>query len=774
MRVIYRKQHDMKQRKTFSQWIISALIVALVLGGCAGQPTVTNTPTPNAQEGTSPVISASGEVVPARWTTLSFAQAGNLAELLVKEGDAIKAGDVIARLSVPELEANLAQKQAAVKVAEASLAQLTAPPREEDVRAAQEAVTAAQARVAEAVAQRDLLYAAVTKADIMQAETQVYAVQTQKDKLDEAMQKIIKRGGFALAAGEPVGNQQKYAELELAAAQQVLDDLLAGPTADQRRIAEARIGVAAAQMKVAQAQFDLMKAGATAEDKAIAQAKIDQAKAEAAALQAQLAQTQIVAPFDGVVAKVLIDAHQFVGPGTPIVQAADLSGLHVETNDLSENDVARIQIGDAAQVRFDALPDSHVPGKVVRIDPKAKDGAGVNYTAVIQLDQIPEGLRWGMTANADINASVASSTESKAKNDGASRISATGKALPASKAILSAALPGQVVDLLVDVGTLVKQGDVIARLDTSTLDAEVAKAEAGLALAQANLDRVKAAPRPEQILEARSALSATQAAVAQAAANRDEVKKGATPAEIDRAQADVQQAYLAMVDARTKRDLLDNDHEQDKATRKQVDDANELYVIANREYEAAQLRLDKLRAGAEPAAVRAAQAGVSASNAELAAQQAQIDRLLAGATPEDIAVLEASVAQAQAGLDRAKAMRQQAEIVAPFDGAISDVLIREGQYVNAGQPIVLVGDLSDLQIETTDLNEKDVAGLKIGDKVMVTVDALPGVQVEGTIAKIAPKSSKTTGVNYAVTIDLAEIPEGLRWGMTALVEMASQ
>ena len=214
---------------------------------------------------------------------------------------------------------------------------------------------------------------------------------------------------------------------------QVLDDLQSGPTIDQRRIAEASIGVAQAQVKVAQARLDLLKAGATAEDVAIAKAKIDQAQAEAAALQAQLAQTQIVAPFEGVVAKVLIDAHQFVGPGTPIVQVADLSGLRVETNDLSENDVARLQIGDTAQVSFDALPDAKVSGKIARIDPKAKEGAGVNYTAVIQLDQIPEGLRWGMTANADINASMASTTESKATNEGASRISATGKALPANK-----------------------------------------------------------------------------------------------------------------------------------------------------------------------------------------------------------------------------------------------------------------------------------------------------------------------------------------------------
>jgi HlyD family secretion protein len=418
---------------------------------------------------------------------------------------------------------------------------------------------------------------------------------------------------------------------------------------------------------------------------------------------------------------------------------------------------------------------------VTRIDPKAQEGAGVNYTAVIQLDQIPEALRWGMTANADINASSArvasaasaanAANSSAAVNDGLRHINATGKALPANKAVLSAALPGQIIDLHVDVGTPVKKGDVIAQLDTSMLDTEVAKAEAGLALAQANLNKVKAGARPEQVLEARSALSATQASVAQASANRDEVKKGATQAQIDQASADVQQAYNAMVDARSKRDVLAGDHEQGTATSKQVDDANELYVVANRQYEAAQLRLDKMLAGAEPAAVRAAQAGVSASSAEFAAQQAQLDRLLAGASAEDLAVLEASVAQAQAGLERAKAARQQAEIVAPFDGTIGEVLIRDGQYVNAGQPIVWLGDLGQLQIETTDLNEKDIAGLNVGDKTAITFDALPGAQVDGTITKIAPKSSKTTGVNYTVTIDLAQIPPGLRWGMTALVDV---
>ncbi len=759
----------MKQRMIFSRWAILMIVAALALSACGSQAAPTTTPAEAASATTSTIVSASGEVMPAQWTTLSFAQAGNVSDLAVKEGDAIKAGDVLARLDAPDLQAQLAQKQAAIKVAEADLAQLTAPPQPDDVAAAQQAVEAAQARVAEASAQRDQLYSAITQGDILQAQSRVYAAQVQQDKLQEAMDKILKKGGFALAAGESVGNRLEYANLELAAAQAVLADLQDGPQTDQVRLATARIGVAQAQVKAAQARLELVQAGPPAEDVALTKAQIDQAKADAAQIQAQLDQTQIVAPFDSVVAKVLIDAHQFVGPGVPIVQVANLKNLRVETSDLNENDVARVKVGDKATVTFDALPNVTVNGTIVRINPKATESAGVNYTTVIQLDQIPDGVRWGMTANADIDTGM--TENAMTDQPAANAISATGKVVPASKTALSFALPGQLIDVRVDVGSTVKAGDVLARLDTSLLDAEVVKAEAGLAIAQASLARIKAGPRAEQVAEAQSNLAATQSSVAQAAANRDQVKAGPTQAEIDQAKVAAQEAYNAMIDARNRRDVFDRDHELHKATRTQLDDATKLYNIAYQNYQAVQARLDKVLQGADANVLRAAQAGVGAAQADYESTQAQVNRLLAGATAADIAVGEANVTVAQAGLDRAKATRAQAEIVAPFDGVIAEVPIRAGQYVNAGTPIVTLGDLSQLQIETTDLNEKDVASITIGTAAQVSFDALPGVKVTGIVSKIAPKSIKTTGVNYTVTIDLGQIPDAVRWGMTALVEI---
>jgi multidrug resistance efflux pump len=74
-------------------------------------------------------------------------------------------------------------------------------------------------------------------------------------------------------------------------------------------------------------------------------------------------------------------------------------------------------------------------------------------------------------------------------------------------------------------------------------------------------------------------------------------------------------------------------------------------------------------------------------------------------------------------------------------------------------------------VETTDLNEIDVARVKVGDKAIVTFDALPDVVVSGVVTRIAPKASEGSGVNYTVTVELDQIPIESRWGMTAFVDI---
>src|SRR5688572_27016184 len=83
-------------------------------------------------------------------------------------------------------------------------------------------------------------------------------------------------------------------------------------------------------------------------------------------------------------------------------------------------------------------------------------------------------------------------------------VSATGIVVPPQEAVLSFTVSGTVVELLVEEGAAVKEGDVLARMDTTQLDASVEEAEAALAVAQANFERSKVGSRPEEIEQAQN------------------------------------------------------------------------------------------------------------------------------------------------------------------------------------------------------------------------------------------------------------------------------
>jgi multidrug resistance efflux pump len=163
---------------------------------------------------------------------------------------------------------------------------------------------------------------------------------------------------------------------------------------------------------------------------------------------------------------------------------------------------------------------------------------------------------------------------------------------------------------------------------------------------------------------------------------------------------------------------------------------------------------------------------------ELATAQANLQKSLDdyaiwkdGPDPKDVAVAQARLDNAKAALAAAAAKLEDLELRAPFSGTVSEVNVRLGEWVNPGQPVLVIANLDDLQVETTDLNEIDAARVKAGNPVIVTFDALPGVEVKGVVKSISPKASEGSGVNYTAVITLDEIPELLRWGMTAFVDI---
>ncbi len=145
-----------------------------------------------------------------------------------------------------------------------------------------------------------------------------------------------------------------------------------------------------------------------------------------------------------------------------------------------------------------------------------------------------------------------------------------------------------------------------------------------------------------------------------------------------------------------------------------------------------------------------------------------------GATREQIAVAQASEAQAQAALDLVRIMLQEVTLRAPFDGIVAAVDVNPGEMVSPGQVVLVLGRQGQLRAETTDLSERDVWRISVGDQATVDVEAL-GSEIKGRVVRIAPRSSKVGGdVVYTVVAELEEQPVDLRWGMSVKVEIATE
>jgi HlyD family secretion protein len=188
----------------------------------------------------------------------------------------------------------------------------------------------------------------------------------------------------------------------------------------------------------------------------------------------------------------------------------------------------------------------------------------------------------------------------------------------------------------------------------------------------------------------------------------------------------------------------------------------------------AQLALVQAQAAMTEAQVTAAQAAVAQAESALEAAQAQaaLDRLRAGPTVEDLAVAEAAVTRAREALLTAQAMHDQATLAAPFDGTVTIVQVRQGEQVLPGQVVLMLGDLSTLQVETTDLDEVDVARVQPGQQVGLTFDALPDRVLAGHIVRIAPMATPGQGATtYTAVVAFDETDPALRWGMTAFVDI---
>lgn len=292
-------------------------------------------------------------------TVLYPRTSGYLLVVNVRPGDPVRTGQVLAVVDHAQLDAQVAQAQAALAAAET-------------------AVDTARAQVASARAQRANATAqlASARAGLTRAEAQLADARSTYDRT------------VALA-------QQG------AVAQQSVDDARAS-------LASAQAGVDAARAQVSQAEAQI-EAAREQEAAAASQVRTQRAQAatQAAALEnarLQLQYATIVAPFSGVVVSRSLDPGAYVAPGTstPILTIADLDNLDVLVP-VGEADLPAVRKGDRVQVQVDAYPGRTFRGVVSRIaggvDPATR-------TVQVEIDIANPGhlLRPGMYATADLQA----------------------------------------------------------------------------------------------------------------------------------------------------------------------------------------------------------------------------------------------------------------------------------------------------------------------------------------------------------------------------------
>lgn len=142
------------------------------------------------------------------------------------------------------------------------------------------------------------------------------------------------------------------------------------------------------------------------------------------------------------------------------------------------------------------------------------------------------------------------------------------------------------------------------------------------------------------------------------------------------------------------------------------------------------------------------------------------------ALPREVYLKAVAVADvAKAGWDSALANLAQATLTAPFDGTVVDIAVVPGELAQVNQVVLTLADLNHLQIVTTDLSERDIARVKIGQSATVYIEALD-LTLTGEVVRISPISENVGGdVVYPVTIQLDEQPDGLLWGMSAEVQI---
>jgi HlyD family secretion protein len=329
-----------------------------------------------------------------------------------------------------------------------------------------------------------------------------------------------------------------------------------------------------------------------------------------------------------------------------------------------------------------------------------------------------------------------------------SNLKAIGTFMSANQTTLAFQASGRVKEIKVKEGDKVQAGALLASLDTSISDLQVAQAQAALDTAQARLDQLKN-PSTTDVTAAQAAVASAEAALAQL--------KTPTLNDLKIAKADLDSAQAAVANAQANYDRIGGDTNPFGAMTPQA----LVLQQASNNYQKA-LAVYNAKTNPSDAQVKQAEAGVDQARSQLTR--------LTNPSANDVKSAQAAVTQAQAAFDLAKQNVANGKIVAPFDGTVMWITPHLGETASPGVPAITLADLSRMQVQTG-VDENTLGLMRIGQTAAITADAFPGKTFSGKVSKIGILATTTAGiVTIPVTIDLDASEVQVYPGLTATIE----
>lgn len=347
-------------------------------------------------------------------------------------------------------------------------------------------------------------------------------------------------------------------------------------------------------------------------------------------------------------------------------------------------------------------------------------------------------------------------------NNNPSGVTASGIVVPASNAHLAFSQPGTVKTVAVSAGDQVESGQTLIELDDSVVQLEIAQADRAL----------RELTSQASIAAAEQSVAITQKAVEDAQKKVNTLKRGrADDKALDYYEAQLTLAEKALDHANS---VLGSLTELSTADPKRAYAETSRYN-AQKAYNAALANLNWARGKPSENDFATAEANLAAANAAYQEAQWYLATLKGESVPEDATGSQlAQLQQARDNLKNAQNRLANSRLLAPFSGDIVATHVVPGEYVLPGQVLVEISDVTHLQVETTDLSERDVPGVKIGQPVSIFVKAL-NEEMSGKVTIISPMADTLGGdVVYKTTIALDNPSPGLRAGMTAEVQFLNK